>query len=80
MLGAFDVIAYDPKRGWLGVQVTVTSQLNAHFKKLSKNTQVGPLWLDFGFKFEMWGYPDRESREEGDTEPEVVRFDRAWFS
>ena len=67
-----DVIGYHPSFGWVGVQACTESDFATHKKEFDDNKAVRPAWIDLGFRFEFWIYPNKADREEGDTEPRMV--------
>lgn len=70
-IGFGDVLAYHPAKGLLLVQATVAEHLADHIKKAFAEPKVAR-WLGWGFRAEIWSYPRREDREDGDMEPVVI--------
>jgi len=71
LLKAIDVLGYHPKLGWIGIQATTQNWAKEHLEDLNNNERLKRLWLDFGFNFELWIWPEKDGREAGEDIQEV---------
>lgn len=71
LLGFGDLLAYAPDKGLLLIQATVAEHQAAHIKKAFAEPRLAQ-WLGWGFRAEMWVWPSRADREDGDMEPVVI--------
>ena len=69
--GFGDWVAYSPAKGLLLVQATVAEHLSAHIKKAFAEPKVAR-WIGWGFRAEIWSWPSRADREEGESEPTII--------
>ena len=72
LFGCIDVVAYHPKRGWVGFQACRESDMNDHLRKMQESDRLKEDWIAFGFGAELWVYPNKAQMDEGDVEPRVV--------
>lgn len=69
--GFGDLVCYDPRWGWMMVQATVDDHLSKHIKKAWAEPNVAR-WIGWGFRAEIWSYPARADRDDGEMEPTII--------
>ena len=75
MLGTIDVIAYSPDRGWLGVNGCTDKDALEHMINAQNSKELKEQWLDFGFKYALFIYPDKADRDEGEEGHQTIYYE-----
>ena len=76
LLGVIDILAYSPAKSWLAVQVTTSDHFEDHAEKIAASEEIRRLWVDFGFRFEVWLYPSAAERRDGEDRVERIPMER----
>jgi hypothetical protein len=75
MLGCIDVIAWNAKKEWLGVNGCTETDALEHMVTAQNSKELKEQWLDLGYKFCLYIYPNKKDRDEGEEGHRTIFFE-----